>query len=285
MNDFSDNCPVALILEDQPDLLKSRRNLFNVSGFQSICVRTAAEALREFIGTPAVDIIVADINLDTLNEDDVSGVSVATTIRAMRPDVPIVAVSAKVDSLSNTQRQPFTDSLVKGQRLTSRDYDGKLEQWRNEAVAYRERRSASSKRAIQALEADGSRVIDYAVLREFLPGRQADTEQTSSASVPSADEVLRAAGWWLQLIQAGEAAGDNTPSTRLAVPVWVRKEETDHIAVLHGFSFLSSRATEAAEAVEQLLQLMAAFHSGRQPLNVSNSERERLLSHLKAVFE
>src|SRR5687767_1688091 len=138
MDDFQDSCPVALILEDQPDLLKSRRNLFNVSGFQAICVRTAAEALREFIGTPAVDIIVADINLDTLNADDVSGVSVATTIRAMRPDVPIVAVSAKVDSLSSSQRQPFTDALVKGKKLNISDYNGKLEQWRDEAVAYRE---------------------------------------------------------------------------------------------------------------------------------------------------
>lgn len=287
MDEHHGNRPIALLVEDKPDLLKARRNLFNVSGFQAICVRTAAEALREFIATPAVDIIVADINLDPHDEHDVSGVDVAATIREMRPDVPIVAISGQFDSLSKAQTGLFTDSLVKGKSLSIPDYDAKLDKWRGDAIAYRERRTTSSKRALEALEDGESRVIDYEVLREFLPGRKSTSEsETPSTSVASADEVLRAAGWWLQLIQAGKTVGSDSTSTRLAVLVWLRNDESDHLAVLHGYSFLSCRAPEAGEAVERLLAIMAAYHSGRLHLgsDINEAERQRLARHLNAVF-
>jgi CheY-like chemotaxis protein len=287
MDEHHGNRPIALLVEDKPDLLKARRNLFNVSGFQAICVRTAAEALREFIATPAVDIIVADINLDPHDEHDVSGVDVAATIREMRPDVPIVAISGQFDSLSKAQTGLFTDSLVKGKSLSIPDYDAKLDKWRGDAIAYRERRTTSSKRALEALEDGESHVIDYQVLREFLPGRKSTSEsETPSTSVASADEVLRAAGWWLQLIQAGKTVGSDSTSTRLAVLVWLRKDESDHLAVLHGYSFLACRAPEAGEAVERLLAIMAAYHSGRLHLGsaINEAERQRLARHLNAVF-
>lgn len=283
--------PVALLVEDKPELLKAKQNLFTVSGFQAICVRTAAEALREFIATPAVDIIIADLNLDSANEHDLSGMDVAARIREMRPDVPIVGVSGQIDSLSTAQRQPFTDSLIKGKKLTLGDYDAMLEKWRGDAIAYRERRTSSSKRAVEALEARAEATpVDYEVLREFLPGRQSTIEpQARQNSVASPDEVLREAGWWLQLIQAGKTVGNGfTTSTRtqLAVLIWLRKDDSDHIAVLHGFSFLSCKGPEPAEAVERLLKLMAGYHAGKLPpaTDVNESERRRLRTHLDAVF-
>jgi CheY-like chemotaxis protein len=283
--------PVALLVEDKPELLKAKQNLFTVSGFQAICVRSAAEAMREFIATPAVDIIVADLNLDSANEQDLSGMEVAARIREMRPDVPIVAVSGQIDSLSTAQRQPFTDSLIKGKKLTLGDYDAMLEKWRSDAIAYRERRTSCSKRAVEALEARAEAIpVDYEVLREFLPGRQSTIEpQARQSSFASPDEVLRDAGWWLQLIQAGKTVADGfTTSTRthLAVLVWLRKEDSDHIAVLHGFSFLSCKGPEPAEAVERLLKLMAGYHAGKLPpaTDVNESERRRLRTHLDAVF-
>ena len=283
--------PVALLLEDKPELLKAKQNLFTVSGFQAICVRTAAEALREFIATPAVDIIVADLNLDPDNERDLSGVDVAHKIREMRPDVPIVAVSGHIETLSTAQKQPFTDSLIKGKRLSLPDYDAMIEKWRCDAIAYRERRTSSSKRAVEALEAhEVPPPVDYEVLREFLPGRQTTAKpQRRPNSVASADEVLREAGWWLQLIQAGKNVGNGvrtTTRTQLAVLIWLRKEDADHIAVLHGFSFLSCRGSEPAEAVEKLLKLMAGYHADRLPpaTDVNESERQRLRAHLDALF-
>jgi CheY-like chemotaxis protein len=287
------NRPVALLVEDKPELLKAKQNLFNVSGFQAICVRTAAEALREFIATPAVDIIVADLNLDSSNEQDLSGVDIAVTIREMRPDVPIVAVSGQIESLNAAQTQPFTDSLIKGKKLSLDDYDAMLTKWHEEAIAYRERRTTCSKRVVEALEAHSeSPPVDYEVLREFLPGRQHTVEgQPRRACVTSPDEVLREAGWWLQLIQAGKTVGNGlkTASTRtqLAILVWLRKEDAEHVAVLHGFSFLSCKGPEPSEAVERLLKLMAAYHSGRMLLasDVNESERHRLLKHLNTIFE
>jgi CheY-like chemotaxis protein len=248
-----------------------------------ICVRTAAEALREFIGTPAVDIVIADINLDPNDERDVSGVDVARTIREMRPDVPIIGVSGQFDSLSPAQTEPFTDSLVKGRSISPDDFDDKLDRWRREAVAYRERRTTFSKRALLEVLTTGEQTrVDYEVLREFLPGRATSTV-LAAAPVPSADEVLRQAGWWLQLIQAGRVStGDRI---RQAVPVWLRKEESQHLAVLHGHSFLSARAPAVAEAVEELLRLMAAWHTGRlAPESVSEPERQRLFAYLARVF-
>ena len=287
MSEQFGNRPVALLVEDKPELLKAKQNLFNVSGFQAICVRTAAEALREFIATPAVDIVIADINLDSSNRWDVSGVDVAAAIHDMRPGVPIVAVSGQFDSLSQEQTRPFCDSLIKGKNLTLPDYNAKLEQWRDEAIAYRERRTNSSKRAVESLEVDLQvPAVDFEVLREFLPGRRTSKESRPRRSaVASPDEVLREAGWWLQLVQAGRTVGAGT-RTELAVLVWLRKEESDHVAVLHGFSFLSCRGEEPADAVEQLLKIMAAYNSGKMPPppDVSEGERQRLLAHLEAVF-
>jgi CheY-like chemotaxis protein len=291
MIETHENRPVALLIEDDANLLRAKQNLFNVSGFQAICVRTAAEALREFVATPAVDIIIADINLDITNDADKSGIDVATTIRQMRRDVPIVAVSGRVDSLDKAEREPFNDSLVKGKKLSILDYDAKLELWLDQAVAYRERRTASSKRAVVALEADHeSHAIDYEVLREFLPGRQTTEESDDSgAHVAAPDEVLRAAGWWLQLVQAGQAVRSddmNDARTLLAVPIWLRKDGAEHLAVLHGYSFVSCRAIDAGAAVEQLLRIMSACHEGRLDVyeDVNAGERRRLLGHLKAVF-
>lgn len=290
------NRPVALLIEDKPDLLRARQNLFNVSGFQAICVSSACEALREFIATPAVDIIIADINLDSENAADVSGVDVAATIREMRPDLPIVAVSGQVDSLRDVQTRPFTDILVKGKRLTLPDFDAKLDQWRQDAIAYRERRSLSGKRAIEALEAiEDFQPVDYEVIREFLPGRQTTAAQPEQQpeqarrTVPSPEEVLRDAGWWLQLIQAGKSvAGDSIRNsrTRLAVLVWIKCDEPDYVAVLHGFSSVSYRARTPEDAVEGLFKIMAGYHSRALPLepSVGEAERPRLQAHLAGVF-
>jgi CheY-like chemotaxis protein len=286
-----ENRPVALLIEDQPDLLRAKQNLFSISGFQPICVRTAAEALREFIATPAVDIIIADINLDVSNADDKSGVDVATTIRDMRRDVPIVAVSGRVDLLTEGECRPFSDTLVKGKSLSINDYFAKVDEWLGEAIAYRERRTECGRRAVAALDADDeSHAIDYEVLREFLPGRRlTDDPQTGGGRVTPPDEVLRAAGWWLQLIQAGQTVRTDTAvdtRTQLAVPIWLRKDGADHLAVLHGYSFVSCRAAEPGAAVEQLLRIMAACHENRLQLydDVNEGERRRLLGHLKAVF-
>ena len=293
MSESHENRPVALLIEDRPELLRAKQNLFSVSGFQAICVRTAAEALREFVATPAVDIIIADVNLDVSNDRDKSGIDVAATIRQMRRDVPIVAVSGHVNSLKDGEREPFSDSLVKGTSLTIRDYDAKLEKWLGEAVAYRQRRTDSSRRAVAALEADEqSHTIDYEVLREFLPGRQSTEElDVSGPRVTAPDEVLRAAGWWLQLVQAGQRVRNDDASdarTLLEVPIWLRKDGAEHMAVLHGYSFVSCRAASAGAAVEQLLRIMASAARDEARLDVyedvNPAERRRLLGHLKAVF-
>ena len=207
MTAFTTKNPVALLVEDKPELLKAKQNLFTVSGFQAICVRTAAEAMREFIATPAVDIIVADLNLDSANEQDLSGMEVAARIREMRPDVPIVAVSGQIDSLSTAQRQPFTDSLIKGKKLTLGDYDAMLEKWRSDAIAYRERRTSSSKRAVEALEARAEATpVDYEVLREFLPGRQIDHR---AAAHQSSIHVARRSSPGGGMVAAIDSGGKN----------------------------------------------------------------------------
>jgi CheY-like chemotaxis protein len=290
MGDQSANRPVALLVEDTPELLRSRQQLFNVSGFQAICVSNAADALREFIATPAVDIIIADINLDRSNEDDVSGVDVAATIREMRPDLPIVAVSGRIDSLKESQCRPFTDTLVKGRRLSAPDFNARLEKWRDDAIAYRERRSQSSKRAVQELEAnDDFQAIDYHVIREFLPGRQPVTEPPEARRAGATpDEVLREAGWWLQLVQAGRsvaANGAGSAHTRVAVLVWVRAEGDEYVAVLHAFSSVSCRAASCDEAVEGLFKIMYAYRSGALRVeHVGEAEGQKLQVHLAGIF-
>jgi CheY-like chemotaxis protein len=289
MDEHSINRPVALLVEDTPELLRARQHLFNVSGFQAICVSTAVDALREFIATPAVDIIIADINLDRANEDDVSGVDVAATIREMRPDLPIVAVSGRIDSLLESQRRPFTDTLVKGKKLTAPDFDAKLEKWRDDAIAYRERRSLSGKRAVAELEAnDDFQPIDYQVIREFLPGRHPVDGADGRRAVATPEEVLREAGWWLQLVQAGKpvaANGAGGARTQLAVLVWVRSEGAEVVAVLHGFSSVSYRGSSCDEAVEGLFKILYGCHSGALRLeNVGEAERQQLRTHLAGIF-
>ena len=290
MDEHPANRPVALLVEDTPELLRARQHLFNVSGFQAICVSSAVDALREFIATPAVDIIIADINLDRANESDVSGVDFAATIREMRPDLPIVAVSGRIDTLHESQRRPFTDTLVKGKRLNAPDFDAKLDKWRKDANDYRQRRSQSGKRAVEELDAnDDFQPIDYEVIREFLPGRQPVDESTDRRhAVATPEEVLREAGWWLQLVQAGRpvaANGAGAARTRLAVLVWVRKEDDEFVAVLHGFSSVSYRASSCDDAVEGLFKIMYGCHSGALRVdNVGEAERQRLRTHLAGIF-
>ncbi|MEO8657982.1 MAG: response regulator [Bryobacteraceae bacterium] len=277
--------PIALIVEDQPETLATRRELFDTYGFQAIGARNISDALREFRATPTIDMLVTDINLDPENEEDRSGIELARNVRERRPLLPIVAYSGHFDALDNSERSNFNDSLLKAD-LTVASFKTKLVVWRGKALEYRKLRADKARTELARMRADGSAVEpDVEVLHDFLPGSHALAFDLKM-DFETPDEVLRREGWRFRLVEAGFPLENGLIKTGVAVPFWIRREETATIAVLQGHPCIYNDGTEEDSAVSGALELMLGYFNEftRSPSAALADELDELRKYLDKIF-
>ena len=76
--------PLALLVEDDPQSLKIRREMLNDVGFATVAVQNEQDALREFVASPGVDLVITDIRLHPKRPRDKSGVNLAKKLKVIR---------------------------------------------------------------------------------------------------------------------------------------------------------------------------------------------------------
>ena len=132
--------PIALIVEDDAESLKTRRQLFAGHGFQAIGASSEQEAIRQFRSTPTIDIVVTDINLENKDPTNRAGVAVAAAIRNQRRELPVMGLSGCIENLTGSEKEAFTEWLPKG-KMRVRALEDRIGHWRQSAIEYRRNRA------------------------------------------------------------------------------------------------------------------------------------------------
>lgn len=92
MTDNIEPTPRMLVVEDDELLAYIAKPLFKQAGYQAIVAKTGEEALTFW--QPNHDFIMAFIDLGL---PDMKGSLLAQKFRASHPDIPLIAVTARVD--------------------------------------------------------------------------------------------------------------------------------------------------------------------------------------------
>lgn len=80
--------PTILVVDDEKSLLSLLTLVFEAEGYRVVCAPSGPEGLRLF-SEQAVDIVILDYLMPQMN-----GGEVAREMRRMKPDVPIIMLSA-----------------------------------------------------------------------------------------------------------------------------------------------------------------------------------------------
>jgi CheY-like chemotaxis protein len=94
--------PVVLVVEDEPLLREMIAFEFEVSGFEVIDAGSAEEALQRLSQMPSLDLLFTDIRLPGMD-----GWSLATAVRAQRPDAPVIYASGNAERQELLPRSEF----------------------------------------------------------------------------------------------------------------------------------------------------------------------------------
>lgn len=262
--------PLALLVEDDEKSLRLRQELLSEHGIITVAVRSVEEAMREFLASPGVDLVITDIKLNPTIPGDKAGVGLADQLRHISKDLPIVGYSAAFaeGDLSTLERQSFTSYYPRG-RAGAREFAKYVQEWRQDAVTFHEKRISSAQERLSDLRKKYAlSEPDYSVLRFLVPHKliQADGDPES------VENVLRGAGFELRLIGRGSkrpTVDDNFRSVKSPIPVWLREENGVSVAEVYGFPELYSHGKTKDGALENLLVLMDGFY---QDLSVTSDE-------------
>lgn len=82
----------VLVVDDEEEVVEVVRELFREEGMEPIGSRSAEEALMIF-RKKEIDLVVTDVKMEGMD-----GVEMAKEMRDLRPDIPIIFISAYVDS-------------------------------------------------------------------------------------------------------------------------------------------------------------------------------------------
>jgi CheY-like chemotaxis protein len=97
-----DRRPVVLVVEDEPLLREMIAFEFELSGFEVIDAGSAEEALQRLSHMPSLDLLFTDIRLPGMD-----GWSLATQVRAQRPDAPVIYASGNAERRELLPRSEF----------------------------------------------------------------------------------------------------------------------------------------------------------------------------------
>jgi CheY-like chemotaxis protein len=285
--------PVAVLVEDDPQVLQLRQRMLNGVGFVTIGVKTSQEALREVRSGPSIDMVITDVNLNRDDEDDRSGVTLAADIKQFSPDLPIVGYSGlfNEDEISPVDRELFL-SYVPRARLGPEELIDQAREWVGVALGYRTSRTRRADFELERLRQKYKiRPRDFETLRSCVPEGSAGKV---SGPVVTADELLRRAGYRLRMIQAGEARPrlDGQHATiRRPIIVWLRSDANAVVVEVANFPTLYAHGESEGEAVRQLLLLLDGYHldfaeptEEKKAAQLEAEPVKRLRAFLKEIF-
>ena len=278
--------PIALIVEDNKESLKARRQLFAAHGFQPIGALSRRDAIRQLRSTPTVDIVVTDVNLERENPSDMSGVAVANEIHSQRPRLPVMGLSGRIDELPQSDLKAFTEWFPKA-KYDVGAMEGRLATWRKVALDYRRKRAKEAREKLGAMrQSGGLPAAEVEAMGGFLPGTHA-LQPADRFATP--DEILRDEGWRLHLVRAGFSFDNGKREqvrTASVVPFWLRVEGPRTIALLHGHPSIYCDDGVESAAIEGALSLMYGYYCGFEDGSdvATSGEMTALRNYLRSIF-
>ena len=97
------DCPLILCIDDDQVALRVRKLLLGSAGYEVLVVESGEEGL-EVLKANAVDLVIADHFLSAK-----TGTEIAREMKELKPNVPILIVSAAVETPSGLE---FADGFV-----------------------------------------------------------------------------------------------------------------------------------------------------------------------------
>lgn len=103
-----------LVVEDDRDLNRSVCSFLDRNGYEAIGVLDAEAAYDEMYKTPC-DLIISDIMMPAVRGRQIDGFELASTVRALNPEIPILFMTARDDFASKQRgyRVGIDDYMVK----------------------------------------------------------------------------------------------------------------------------------------------------------------------------
>ena len=84
--------PRILVVDDEPQILKTLEALLNESGFEAITVGGGSQALEIICSQEPIDLIILDMKMPEVN-----GLAVLETMQKMGKDIPVIILTGDID--------------------------------------------------------------------------------------------------------------------------------------------------------------------------------------------
>lgn len=108
----SERRPIVLVVEDEPLLREMIAFEFELSGFEVIDAGSAEEALQRLSERQALDLLFTDIRLPGMD-----GWSLATEVRALYADAPVIYASGNAERQDLLPRSEFVQKPYRPQQI------------------------------------------------------------------------------------------------------------------------------------------------------------------------
>ena len=225
--------------------------MFSLERARVVQAATVAEAERELISNPGIDVVSLDISL-TGGGRDKEGAALAVRIRQARPELPIVGYSAYFgeDDLSVDELDAFTDYFPRAGN--TQDIEAYVNRCLDAALDHKKTRREQFERQLSELAERGQiEEREYSVLMSFdpAPGEELSVER-----------ALTDAGYQVEVILPSPPSRSNTIPRRPIV-VWVRQIEgvDEFEAEVFGQPTLYGVGKDPDDAIGKLLDVFWLF--------------------------
>lgn len=246
--------PLVMIVEDVPEHLDTRKELFESFDCLAIGATSKSSAIRELSHTPRPDLVVTDIHMPEGPDDtdDVSGYELAKYIRANYKGLPVAGYSAFfADSeLSGEVHSAFDEVFPKGAGGAGK-LRGQVERCVHLAMESRENRLAEFLDRMDTLRDEYVAKVPPAEVRRRL-ALDPDAEKDGSR----VEGKLGEAGYRLRVVSVPDR------SSREPMIVWSIRDSTGYYVEAYGRPELYAHGDSENLAVERLAELLSLFESG-----------------------
>jgi CheY-like chemotaxis protein len=278
--------PLLLLVDDNTKSLQNRRELFDEVGFATLAVEDEQQAIKEFVASPGVDVVITDIRLHTKKPLDKSGVSLARRLKEINPEIPIVGYSAAFaeDELTEEERSLFASFYARG-GSTPREIMKHIDQWKTLATSFRQERLTAAQEKLEHYRTKyGQTTPEYSIMRFLVPNRLVQ----SSGDMSSVEDVLRNAGFELRFINRGAprpTIKDDIAHLQSPLLIWLHKDAEITISEVYGYPEFYSYGDSEEEAIGNLLLLMDGFYRDYKIQSADSARNKQIGGFLDSIFE
>lgn len=247
--------PTILFIEDDKEIREFEKKNLEKYGCNVLDCDNSIEAIKTFMLTPGVSLVLTDIDLKSNSERrkgllDKSGIHIAQFIRNIERNVPIIGYSGcwSSDQLSNTEKSYFSETIDKSIL--------KLSELRNFTKSVVDKATNYAKLSVEYFEELANdfvqkNLLDESDLYEFLK----IVSKSGLNPILQAKEEFQKGILCFRVVKPTES---NALIDSILLLI-VKEENQSYHVEIYGFPELYSYAENLDDAVHELLLLMKEF--------------------------